>query len=104
MSTYERELLQHCEAILTVLAAAAVPCLSLPDAPKAYDRWIALRPALRVPLDRQRCFEAEIREAPDTYQPVLLTHDATGWQVMLVRLEPFPRVLHYGRHRVCTAY
>jgi hypothetical protein len=107
MSTYERELLQHCDAILTVLAAADVPSLSVSDAPKASDRWIALRPALRalrVPLDRQRWFEAEIREDPDTYHTVLLTDAATGWQVVLVRLEPFTRVLHFGRHRVCVAY
>jgi hypothetical protein len=107
MTTFERELIDHCEVLLAVLQAAGVPYVSLPDSPTAPDTWVALRPALRawrVPHDAQRWIEREIREAPDSYQPLCAVSDPRGWQVLLVRLHPLTMFVQHGRHEACRAY
>jgi hypothetical protein len=109
MTTYERELIQQCEAIVTVCAAAGVPCISLPTRPTAPDTWLALRPALqalRVSRKDQRRIEHEIREDPDRHELLCLRSAPHGWQVLLVRLRllTLTRVMYFGRHPVCTTY
>src|SRR5262245_13847137 len=107
MTTFNRELIAHCTALLTVLEAAGVPAVAFPDHPTAPDTWVALRPALRVlrvPHDAQRWIEQRIREEPEHYQPVLVPDPATSWRILVMRLHPFTQFLVHGRHPACTTY
>src|SRR5215475_2755440 len=103
MTTLERELTEHCDAILAVCEAASVPCVSLPSHPAVPDTWVALRPAmeaLRVSRKDQRRVEREIQEDLDCYEPLCVRSAPHGWQVLLVRLRvlTLTRIMYFGRH------
>jgi hypothetical protein len=101
MTTFERELIVQCEALVAVFAAAQVPCSPAPGA------FVAFRPALRAlrfsSVD-QRHIERYIREDPDKYQACCLRL-GHGWEMLVVQLEAFLlRDGQRGRHPACTRF
>jgi hypothetical protein len=105
MTTYERELLTQCTAVVEALEAAAVPT-SQPEGSQPPETFLALRPAmraLRMSCVDQRWIEAHIREEPETYHAACVQVD--GPRILVVQLCPFLLTFAcLGRHAVCTTF